>query len=163
MEGELRLALGEGIELSVVTPSQLGRFEADLAQLERIVKELVADARHAMPDGGRLTIETADVEVDTAQAAQQSELELGRYVMLAVTDSREGLTPEVRSRIFEPFFTTKKLGHGSGLGLATVLGVVRQSRAHIVVDGGPGRGASFKIYFPRSDRPAMSPDLERPR
>lgn len=159
----LTVMIGEdvGIEMAVNTPVR--RILADRGQLEQILMNLAVNARDAMPAGGRLKIATADVDLDAAFARKHKEISPGAYVRLSVTDSGLGMTPEVRAKIFEPFFTTKGLGKGTGLGLATVFGIVKQHNGYIYVESEPGQGAAFEIYFPAASRGDESaPAAEKP-
>jgi PAS domain S-box-containing protein len=147
----LQRLIGENIELRVVLNPAIGRVKADSGQLEQIIMNLAVNARDAMPEGGKLTIETSNVEIDEQYAAQHSSALTGPHVMLAVTDTGCGMDAQTKAHIFEPFYTTKKFGKGTGLGLATVYGIVEQSGGSVWVDTEPSLGATFKIYLPCID------------
>jgi len=154
--------LGEDIAISTSLSPELGMVKADQGQIEQVIMNLAVNARDAMPEGGKLRIETANVELDQAYAWQHAGAKPGHYVMLAVIDSGVGIDPDTLSHIFEPFFTTKEVGKGTGLGLATVYGVVKQSGGYIWVDSKPGQGASFQIFLPRVAEPAIQVTATEP-
>jgi len=142
--------IGEDIELKTVPGKSLGAVKVDPGQIEQILVNLAINARDAMPDGGTLLVETGDVELDEEYCRRHSNAQPGGFVMLAVSDTGVGMSEEVKSHLFEPFFTTKPKGHGTGLGLATIYGAVKQSGGFVEVYSEPGMGTSFKIYLPRA-------------
>ncbi|MGB7437244.1 MAG: PAS domain S-box protein [Candidatus Acidiferrum sp.] len=161
MEKMLQRLLGEDIVVRIGLESALGTVKADRGQIEQVIMNLAVNARDAMPSGGTLYVETANRELDELYTREHPGSRPGRYVVLAVRDSGMGMDRETIAHIFEPFFTTKELGKGTGLGLATVYGIVKQSGGYVAVESSPGEGASFQIFLPRVDEPVTLP-RERP-
>ena len=157
MEPMLRRLLGQNIELILLNGPGLGRVKVDPSQLEQSIVNLATNSRDAMPHGGKLVIETANVDLDDGPGTKNLGLKPGSYVMLAVSDTGVGMDPETRSRLFEPFFTTKDPGKGSGLGLSTVYGFIKQSDGQVTVYSQPNCGTIFEIYLPRVKEPAAVP------
>ena len=158
----LHRLIGEHIDLQTISASDLAQVKADSAQIEQVIMNLVVNARDAMPEGGCLTLETGNVELDESYCQDHPGVNPGFYVMLAVSDTGAGMAPEILARIFDPFFTTKELGRGTGLGLSTVYGIVRQSGGHIWVYSEIGQGSTFKIYLPRTEEMPDSPAVRQP-
>ncbi|MDX9722523.1 MAG: PAS domain S-box protein [Myxococcota bacterium] len=156
MQGMLRRIVGEDIEYVQVLAPELGIVRADPGQLEQVLMNLVVNARDAMPTGGRLSIETANAQLDEEEAVQDGTLASGDFVLLRVTDTGCGMDERTKSRLFEPFFTTKEKGKGTGLGLSTVYGIVKQSGGHLRVSSEQGQGTSFELYLPREPNLGMS-------
>ncbi|MGH9679235.1 MAG: ATP-binding protein, partial [Candidatus Acidiferrales bacterium] len=162
----LARVIGEDIQLSIHRSESDLRIKADPTQFEQVLMNLVVNARDAMPSGGRLSIEMTGIEVDEEYCIRNPDAKPGRFAMIAVSDTGCGMSPEVLSRLFEPFFTTKEQGKGTGLGLATIYGIVKQSGGHITAYSEVGRGTTFKVYLPltreqeeveKVDRPAKAP------
>ena len=150
IEKMLRRIIGEHIRLSTKLSPELWRFKADASQVEQILLNLTVNARDAMPEGGRLSIETHNAQLSEAAAAAQPGVAAGDYVVLSVTDTGIGMDEQTQKRIFEPFFTTKEVGKGTGLGLSTVYGITRQSGGHVTLRSALGQGATFEVFFPRT-------------
>ena len=151
VDAMLRRVIGEDIELTCRPAASVRAVKVDPSQVEQVLLNLAINARDAMPRGGKLTLETADVRLDESYAVQHAEVAPGEYVMIAVSDTGIGMTSEIKAHLFEPFFTTKEYGAGTGLGLATCYGIVRQHGGHLWVYSEPDRGTTFKIYFPVVD------------
>jgi CheY-like chemotaxis protein/two-component sensor histidine kinase len=162
IEKMLRRLIGENIELKTTLGPSLGRLLADQGQIEQVIVNLAVNARDAMPHGGKLNIETANVALDETTLRQMPTAKPGDYVMLAVSDNGIGMDEQTKAKIFEPFFTTKEYGKGTGLGLATIYDVVKRTEGHIWVYSEPGKGTTFKIYFPRVEA-SVQATLTEPR
>jgi signal transduction histidine kinase/ActR/RegA family two-component response regulator len=154
--------IGEHIEISTPMHPMLGHVRVDPVQIEQVLINLVLNARDAMPQGGKLILETSNVDLEQNSPSRREIVPAGKYVVVAVTDTGCGMDEETLSRIFEPFYTTKELGKGSGLGLATVYGIVKQSGGFIWVYSEPGQGATFKVYFPRVENPLTTASADKP-
>jgi CheY-like chemotaxis protein len=158
----LKRLIGADIELHTCLSPDPGSVKADPSQIEQVIMNLVVNSRDAMPDGGRITIETGNVVLDEAYGRTHVGVAAGPYVMLAISDTGHGISEEVKAHLFEPFFTTKDRGKGTGLGLSTVYGIVRQSGGVIWVYSEVGQGTTFKIFFPRTDEPWQRTERGRP-
>ena len=158
----LQRLIGENIRVVTTLAADLGSVLADPNQIEQVLLNLVVNARDAMPNGGQLMLETENRELDGNYAREHVGSRPGRYVQLVVADTGVGMDPATQAHIFEPFFTTKELGRGTGLGLSTVYGIVKQSEGYIAVESEPGRGSRFQILLPRVDKPAEAPALKEP-
>jgi two-component system cell cycle sensor histidine kinase/response regulator CckA len=168
MKNTLMHLMGRGVEVRFSPDAGLKFVKADAGQIEQVIMNMIINARDAMPNGGILTLETANVSFDRESVGSYPELKPGDYVMLAITDTGAGMSAEVKARAFEPFFSTKSVGQGTGLGLSTCYGIVKQSGGHISVYSEPGRGTTFKIYLPQVElqtkipvQHLSSPDLPR--
>ena len=157
IEKMLRRLLNENIELNITPGKQIGRMKADPNHLGQVLMNLVVNARDAMPNGGKLTIETRNVTLDETYSRAHPEVLRGEYIMLAITDTGIGVPDEIKARLFEPFFTTKPAGKGTGLGLATCLTIAKQSGGHIDFQSVPGQGTTFRVYFPCIDHALTAP------
>jgi PAS domain S-box-containing protein len=164
MEGMFQNLAGGDVAVQLVPAADLHLVKADAGQIEQVIMNMIINARDAMPNGGRLTFETANVTLDQDSVGRYPELKPGDYVMLAITDTGTGMNDQVKARIFEPFFSTKGVGEGTGLGLSTCYGIIKQSGGHISVYSEPGRGTTFKIYLPQAEVPAKIslPQLDAP-
>jgi two-component system, cell cycle sensor histidine kinase and response regulator CckA len=153
--------IGEHVDYSFAGASDLASVLADPGQMEQVILNLAVNARDAMPKGGKLMVRTANVVMDESQAAKRPPMSPGNYVLLSVADTGHGMDPETMAHIFEPFFTTKGVGKGTGLGLATVYGIVKQSGGFIWLDSIRGQGTTFEIYLPQTNKPPAVTAEER--
>jgi len=157
MEAMFHHLMGVDVVTQIVTAAGLKAVRADAGQIEQVIMNMALNARDAMPNGGKLTLETANVSFGQESVGRDAELKPGDYVMLAITDTGAGMSAEVRAHVFEPFFTTKGVGQGTGLGLSTCYGIIKQSGGHISVYSEPARGTTFKIYLPQVEQQTKIP------
>ncbi len=158
MEGLFQNLMGGRVNMRIVPDSDLRSVRADAGQIEQVIMNLAMNSRDAMPNGGMLTMETSNVSIDRESLGRFPELNPGEYVMLAITDTGVGMSAEVKAHVFDPFFSTKGVGEGTGLGLSTCYGIVKQSGGHISVYSEPGRGTTFKMYLPQAELQPRAPD-----
>jgi two-component system, cell cycle sensor histidine kinase and response regulator CckA len=149
VEKMLRRVIGEDIDFVTALDPQLGTVRADPSQIVQVILNLAVNARDAMPQGGQLTVETRNVEIDLAHGRELGGVPAGSYVCMSMTDTGTGMDAATKQHVFEPFFTTKPVGKGTGLGLSTVFGIVKQTNGGIEIDSLPGHGSTFRIYLPR--------------
>jgi CheY-like chemotaxis protein len=159
--GMLRRTLGEHIALSTALTRDVWLTRADPSQFQSAIVNMAVNARDAMPQGGKLVVETRNIELDADDADVHSELKPGQYVQLSISDTGIGMPPDIRDRAFEPFFTTKDKGRGTGLGLAMVYGFVKQSDGHVTIYSEVGQGTTINLYLPRSKDASAAPTVER--
>jgi PAS domain S-box-containing protein len=161
MDRMLRRLIGEDVDLATILEADLGYARVDPTQIEQVIMNLAINARDAMPNGGKLTIESRNLELDESYARKHADIQPGPYIMIAVSDTGCGMDADTLARVFEPFFTTKAVGKGTGLGLSTIYGIVKQSGGHVWVYSEPGKGTTFKIYFPRIEPPGEAEESTR--
>jgi two-component system cell cycle sensor histidine kinase/response regulator CckA len=157
MDGVFHHLMGGSVDIQIVPAAALQAVQADVGQVEQVIMNMIINARDAMPNGGKLTLETANVSFDQESVDRYPELKPGDYVMLAISDTGTGMSAEVKARLFEPFFSTKEVGHGTGLGLSTCYGIIKQSGGHISVYSELARGTTFKIYLPQVEQRVKTP------
>jgi two-component system cell cycle sensor histidine kinase/response regulator CckA len=162
MKGVLHHLMGGGVDTQIIAAPGLRPVKADAGQIEQVILNMAINARDAMPNGGNLTLETANISFEQESVGRYPELRPGEYVMLAITDTGLGMSAEVKAHVFEPFFSTKAIGQGTGLGLSTCYGIVKQSGGHISVYSEIARGSTFKIYLPQAEQEAKTPSRSVP-